>query len=107
VAESERRLALHVDEAILTLAEALLRRRPRARPTGLAAVLGAAEVASSMPQAEGDDDDDDGDEDVLAEQDVQEEEDDVDEESEPVGLVDEDDEGDDEPKRKPWWKPGG
>jgi hypothetical protein len=56
VAESERRLADHVDEAVLTLAEALLRRRARQRPTALDAVLGAGEVESAAAGDEHDDD---------------------------------------------------
>jgi hypothetical protein len=48
VAASEQRLADHVDEAVLTLAEALLRRRARQRPSGLGAVLGAVEVESAV-----------------------------------------------------------
>jgi ABC-type transporter Mla subunit MlaD len=47
VAESERRLADHIDESILTLAEALLRRRARQRASGLGAVLGASEVEAA------------------------------------------------------------
>ena len=54
VAASERRIIDHVDEAILTLAEALIRRRARQRPTGLGAVLGAGEMESAAVGA-GDD----------------------------------------------------
>ena len=100
VAESERRLAEHIDEAILTLAEALLRRRARARPTGLADVLGAAEVASALPAEDVDEEEDELEYD---EDDDDEDEDDEDNESDVIDL----DQGDDEPKRKPWWKPGG
>ena len=55
VAESERRLADHVDEAVLTLAEALLRRRPSRRTSGLGEVLGASEVSSASAVAVEDD----------------------------------------------------
>lgn len=103
VAESERRLADHVDEAVLTLAEALLRRRARARPAGLAGVLGSGEAASAMPvEADVEDVDD------IDDEDEDDDEDDDGAESDVIDLADVPDDGaDDEPKRKPWWKPGG
>ena len=133
VAESEQRLADHVDEAILTLAEALLRRRPSRRTSGLGAVLGAEEVSSaSAPVAEddldeedefdedlGDDADDDPDEDDDSDQEEDEEEDeDEDEDARPAWQTpspasavgpDVETPSEDDPtrKRKPWWRPGG
>jgi hypothetical protein len=126
VAESERRLADHVDEAILTLAEALLRRRsarPRAAPSGLGAVLGSSEVASAT--APSDDGETDDSADLADEPDLEDDVDGVDDEDAddeeaapkvvawqtpgPASALEEaDDEAPAESsKRKPWWRPGG
>lgn len=48
-AESERRMSAHVDEAILALAEALLRRRRPARPAALPAVEEDLTTAVPLP----------------------------------------------------------
>lgn len=86
VAESERRLSEHIDEAILTLAEALLRRRARPRPAGLGAVLPPAEVtAAAMGVADAveppedllDDEDDDEDDDEVEDLEDEDEDDEV------------------------------
>jgi uncharacterized phage infection (PIP) family protein YhgE len=86
VTESERRLAEHVDEAILTLAEALLRRRTRTRAAPASTVVNPPDVEPE-PEVESDADDPD-------------DPDDADDPDDP-------DDSDDSGKRKPWWRPGG
>ena len=108
VAESEQRLADHVDEAVLTLAEALLRRRARQRPTGLGAVLGAGEMESAAVGVEDDvstptdllDDDEDDDED-LEDEDEDEDEDENEDDLDDVADDDEIDQADDEDEDDP------
>jgi hypothetical protein len=128
VADSERRLAEHVDEAILTLAEALLRRRARTRPSGLGAVLGAAEVESAAAEEVAEDDDDENGADLDAIDDDYDEDNDEDDaadsapsggprwetpappaagEAGPAESVPEDVDDDGPRKRRPWWRPGG
>jgi hypothetical protein len=122
VAESEQRLADHVDEAILTLAEALLRRRPSRRTSGLGAVLGAEEVSSASAPVTDDDDLDEDDDEDDDDDDDDEDDDAADEHDDgprpawqtpsPVSAADEqvseEPPGDDSSrKRKPWWRPGG
>ncbi len=101
VEDSERRLAEHVDEAILTLAEALLRRRSRARPATASTSASTSAPASAVEPAdaasevdEDEDEDENGDEDEDAP--------DLGDTPEGAGE-DEEDSG----KRKPWWRPGG
>lgn len=115
VAASEQRITEHVDEAILTLAEALLRRRARQRPTGLGAVLGAGEIESAAMGA----DDDisapaglvDGDEDEPDDDDEDDEQDDIEDElDEDSGQQDDSDDEDESPRfgrpvGTPWQTP--
>ena len=92
VAESERRLAEHVDEAVLTLAEALLRRRTRARaPAAMPAPADSDVPEPVVAEPEPD-------EDLEADEDGQEPEDE---------LALDTDEAEGAEKRKPWWRPGG
>jgi len=84
ISDSERRLADHVDEAVLTLAEALLRRRSRPRPTGFAgpavvtpqpepeATSGAVEGEPEADDLDADDDDEDLD-DAVDDEDLEDE----------------------------------
>jgi hypothetical protein len=107
VADSERRLAEHVDEAILTLAEALLRRRSRARAADAVApsVLAAPEATPEPDAADVDVDQDDAGADEDADDYEAEDHDAAD-----LGLDGPDETGDaatESGKRKPWWRPGG
>lgn len=96
VAESEQRLAEHIDESILTLAEALLRRRSRSRAP-----------AVSLPDPTGGQEP----EDREPEQAPEPEPDlDLADDDEPLAVDDEDDDDEEDgesSKRKPWWRPGG
>jgi chromosome segregation ATPase len=137
VAASERRLADHIDEAVLALAEALLRRRSGRAAVRLDAPAAAPPVGGGAAAGDRDEGDDDELEDELDEDDLDgeeldereeerdDDEDDLDEDDEDGGVVQaaisgsppwqtplppqpSPAEADEEPrKRKPWWRPGG
>jgi uncharacterized coiled-coil protein SlyX len=67
VGDSERRLSEHIDQAVLALAEALLRRRSssRARPDSFAAALATAMPATAAPVDDTLADDDDVDDEIA------------------------------------------
>ena len=115
VAASEQRLTEHVDEAVLLLAEALLRRRTSSRASAAGGPF-AARPSSVAGVIDEDDEDEDSDEDIpgvgswdrperadAAE--AAEEPQEPQEQPEVAGPVDQAD--DDAQKRKPWWRPGG
>jgi hypothetical protein len=95
VTESEQRLADHIDESILTLAEALLRRRTRTRAAATALTVVNPPDVEPEPETEVE---------AEVEPDLADELAPDDEDSE-TGERDPDD--DDPGKRKPWWRPGG
>ena len=111
VAASEERLTAHIDEAVLALADALLRRRGRGgrapiAPTVPAAAASASpeEVGSDVAAEEPEDADDDADDDVVPEwqtppADVSAE--DAAEAGEPAVQPE-----DANRRRRPWWRPG-
>ena len=89
VAESEQRLADHIDEAILTLAEALLRRKSRSR----AAAPGSIDPFTEQEPEPASEPDLVDDEPLAVDEAESEDDDEVDD--------------DESSKRKPWWRPGG
>jgi prefoldin subunit 5 len=120
VSAAEARLSAHIDEAVLALAEALLRRRPR-RAGGLAAppaepAYAAAAAPTSGVEDEAGPDDDEELEDALDEEleaDVDDEPAPEPEPAEPAQwqtpVQPPQPEPEPEPARKkrPWWRPGG